>query len=169
MFVVSVDDIKESGVSLLANLGEVGPEGLSLASVSRGGHEPAEAEGLVAGDREGLDGVRVEDLLGLTLGLVGDLVEAGGDVEGDVDEESVGVAKDLKVAEEDVGLEETEGLVDDVLLVAGALRGRTLEGGGAEGEEGEVGNVLSVSEGDGLTLVLLLVELTVVCSRTHCA
>ena len=165
--VVGVDDVEEAGVGLLADLGEVGPEGLGLAPVSGGSDKAAKAEGLVAGNGEGLDGVGVEDLLGLAFGLVGDLAEAGGDVKGDVDEKSVGIAKNLKVTEEDVGLEETEGLVDDVLLVGRALGGGTFVLAGAEGEERQVGDVLPVSEGDGLPLVLLLVELTVVCSRTH--
>lgn len=64
------------------------------------------------------EGQSVEILL--TGNLVGALLQfakALGDVEDQIDERTVGGAFDLEFAEENVGLEVVERLVDDVLLV----------------------------------------------------
>jgi hypothetical protein len=72
----------------------------------------------VAGDGKAIDGERVERFARLELGLRrarrSELGEAVRDEEDEHDERSVGGALDLKIAEERVGAEEVEGLVDDV-------------------------------------------------------
>jgi len=90
---------------------------------------------------------------------VDDLVEAGADVEGDVDEETVGEPAHLVVAEEDVRLEETDGLVDDVLA-----RGKNgciaLElATAAQGKDGDVADVAALGIRDRLALLAGLVIL----------
>ena len=77
-----------------------------------------EGEVGVAGDGEVVDGEGVERLGRLELTRDGlrcaDLGEAVGDEEDEDDEEAIGGAFNLEVAEEGVGAEEVEGLVDDV-------------------------------------------------------
>ena len=77
-----------------------------------------EGEVGVAGDGEVVNGERVERLGCLELSRDGlrcaDLGEAVGDEEDEDDEEAIGGAFNLEVAEEGVGAEEVEGLVDDV-------------------------------------------------------
>lgn len=66
----------------------------------------------------------VEDVLGgVAEGVVGsDLAEALADEEDAVDEEAVGGALDLEVAEEGVGAEEGEHLVEDVVRLGVRVR-----------------------------------------------
>ena len=54
-------------------------------------------------------------------------VEAVGDVEEGVDEDTVTVSLELKVPEEDIGLEEGKSLVNDVHLVSLGARGGTTD------------------------------------------
>jgi len=54
-------------------------------------------------------------------------VEAVGDVEEEVDEDTVTVSLELKVPEEDIGLEEGKSLVNDVHLVSLGARGGTTD------------------------------------------
>ena len=77
-----------------------------------------EGEVGVAGDGEVVDGEGVEHLCRLQLARHGlgctKLCEAVGNKEDEDDEEAIGRALDLEVAEEGVGTEEVKGLVDDV-------------------------------------------------------
>ena len=117
LWVGAVDAGEEASAHLLAQLLEVGPAELGLLGVGGRGEEAAEREARVAGDAERLVRHRGERLE--ALGRRGALLEplqALRDVEGEVDEDAVGAALDLKVLEEHVGLEEPEHLVDDVVL-----------------------------------------------------
>lgn len=88
-----------------------------LGTVGRVGDEAGEGKVLVAGNGKVLDGEVEHVLLGAPLGLVGHLVEGLRDVESQVDEHAVSRSLDFVVPEENVGLEETDGLIDDVGLV----------------------------------------------------
>ena len=72
----------------------------------------------ITGDGEVIDGEGVEHLCRLQLARHGlsctKLCEAVGNKEDEDDEEAIGRALDLEVAEEGVGTEEVESLVDDV-------------------------------------------------------
>ena len=108
----------------------------------------------VAGDgKVGVEGDVHDILLGFAgAGLGLDLGEALADEQDAIDEEAVGVALDLKVAEEGVCAEQGEDLVEDVValvvrvgrLVGGQRDEREGVGGtaglGAQGEEREVAN-----------------------------
>jgi len=163
----AVDDVEETDISLLTDLLDVRAEEVGLTLVGRGGAETAEAEGAVAGHCEGLDGKGIEDLVSLALGLVGDLVEAGADVERDIDEETICIAAHLVVAEEDVRLEETDRLVDDVLAVASHRGCRSLElGRAANRKNRNLAHVATLGIGNGLALGARLIERRVI--STHC-
>ena len=75
----------------------------------------------VTGDGEVVDGEGIEGLGRLELvrdGLRGaDLGETIGNEEDEYDEEAIGWALNLEVAEERVGTEEVEGLIDDISRV----------------------------------------------------
>ena len=79
-----------------------------------------QSEVSVPGDREIVHSERVEQLGGLKLARDSlrraDLSKAVGDEEDEDDEETVGWALDLEVAEEGVGAEEVESLVNDICL-----------------------------------------------------
>ena len=145
-------------------LQEVLPHGVGL--LRRGGLpvDPVQGEPGLPRDVEPGDGQRVHLLLRLRLGrALLQLLEAVLDVEGQVDEDPVGVGPDLVGPEEDVGLEVGEGLVDHVRVggglghdargspgaargaaldgqqghVADGRRGRRVEGGVVRGHDGD--------------------------------
>jgi len=166
---VSVEEVKEAHVGLLTDLLEVGAEGVLITTVGSLGAETTESEGAVAGDGEVLDCIGIENLLGLTLGLVSALHKAGVDVEGDVDEQTICVAAHVESAEHDVGLEVVESLIDDILRVHRGVRGRTLVlSGVTDGQQGDVADVPPVGILNGLATLRRLVKAGVICSRRHC-
>jgi len=165
---MGVEDIKETNISLLTDLLEVSAKGVLIAAVSGLGAETTKGKGAVARDSKVLDGVRVEDLVSLTLGLVSALHKASVDVEGDVDEQTIGIATHIECAEHDVGLEVVECLVNDILLVRGGVRSRALElGCVTDGQEGDVADVPPVAIRDGLSTLRLFVKASMISSRRH--
>jgi len=166
---VSVEKVEEAHVGLLTDLSEVGAELLLITTVGGLGAETTKSEGAVAGDGKVLDGISIENLLSLTLGLVCALHEASIDVKGDVDEETIGIATHLEGAEHDICLEEVKSLIDDIILVHGGLGGRSLElCCVADGEDGNVADVPPVAVHDGLAALRSLVKASVISSRWHC-
>jgi len=166
---MGVDDLQETGVGLLTDLSEVGAQLVLITAVGSLGAETTEGEGAVAGDGEVLDGISVEDLLSLTLRLLGDLHEASVDEEGDVDEQTIRIAAHIEGAEHDVRLEVAESLIDDILSGALDFGGGALElCGVADRQQGNVADVAPVGVLDGLTALRLLVKAGVVRSRRHC-
>lgn len=105
----------------------------SVSTRGRGLDEAAEGEVPLARERKGGEALRVEDLGGLGLALLVDQVQTLRDVQREVHEQRVRGALDVKVAEEHVGLEEVERLVDDVGLLC---RQCEAAGGGSEAARG---------------------------------
>jgi len=166
---VSIEEVKETDISLLTDLLEVGAHGVLIATVGCLGAETTESKGAVAGDGKVLNCIGVENLFGLTLGLVGALDKAGVDVECDIHKQTVCITAHVESAEHDVGLEEVKSLIDDILLVASHVRSRALElSGVADGQQRDVADVPPVGVLHGLTALRLLVKASVISSRRHC-
>jgi len=167
---MSINDIKETNISLLTDLLEVGADDILITTVGGLGAETTEGEGLVTGDSKVLDGIRVEDLISLTLGFVSDLDEAGIDIEGDVDEQTIGITTHIESAEHDVGLEITKCLVDDIFLTSGGFRSRALSlcVDVTDRKKRNVADVSPVLVLNGLAALRSFVKLGVISSRRHC-
>ena len=71
-------------------------------------------------------------------------VEAVSDVEEEVDQDTVTVSLELKVPEEDIGLEQSQSLINNVLLVSLGRRGRATDLG-LQGEHEDVADGLVVA------------------------
>jgi len=166
---MSVEELEETHVSLLTNLSEVGAHLLLITAVGSLGAETTKSESAVAGDSKVLDGIRIEDLLCLTLGLLCALHKASIDEESDVHEQTIGVATHIEGAEHDVGLEVVKSLVDDIVLVRGGLRSRALELGRVTNrKKRNIADVPPVGVLHGLAALRCLVKAGVICSRRHC-
>lgn len=83
----------------------------------------SESEVPVSGDSEVLDGELEEVLLGLAPAGLADGDQALLDVQSQVDQNSVRSALDLVVPEQNVGLEEVQRLVDDIIVVCRRRKG----------------------------------------------
>ena len=166
---------------LLPHLPHVTPQRLRLVPVSRPFKRLVQREARLARQTELLERQVREELLrggGVRAALGGELGEAVGQEEDAVDEQPVGGAFDLEVAEEGVGAEEGEHFVEDVVGFrvrvhvegggCGRERGERVGGAacfGAQGEEGQVaygsgdGGVRSSvgGGGGGLELAYLLI------------
>jgi hypothetical protein len=99
----------------------------SLLTVGWVREETTEWEVAVSGDGKVLDGQLVQRLLSIGLGAFENGRQGVLGVPGQVDQQSISTALDLKVAEQDVGLEAVQGLVDDVGLVWWRLSRGTLD------------------------------------------
>lgn len=109
--------LSEAQAEFLSHLLEIGAELILLLPVLWGGEITTKCESTLSGDLELLLGKLIQLFVGITF------VQAfGGDcqslvcIERQIDEHSISGALDLKVAEEHIGLEKIECLVDDVLL-----------------------------------------------------
>merc|ERR1719471_1115432 len=112
--------VQEAGANLAPDLSQVLPQLGRLAGVLRLLKESVEREVCVAGQSKVLQCEREHVLPALLLvGHLGQLLQAEADVQDAVDEHQVRLLSYLEGGEEDVGLEEVEALVDDVLLVGG--------------------------------------------------
>jgi hypothetical protein len=139
---------------LLPHLADVRPQRLGLISVSRALERLVERKTGLAGQTELLEREVCEEFLGgrgVGIALRREFLQALGEEEDPVDEQAVGRAFDLKVAEEGVGAEEGEDFVEDVVGFGvwvdverrdrGWERGQRVGGAarfGPQREEGEV-------------------------------
>jgi hypothetical protein len=89
--------------------------------------ETTEGELGVTREREILEGIREQELLGLNLGLLDDLLQAGSNVQEGIYEKSVAATLDIKVAEKEVRLEEHNSLVANIILVCGSTKLRSVK------------------------------------------
>jgi len=166
---VSIEEVKETDISLLTDLLEVGADNILVTTVCRLGAETTKSKGAITGNGKVLDGIRVKNLISLTLGLVSALHEACVDVEGDVDEQTIGVTAHIESAEHDVGLEEVKSLIDDILRVHGGVRSGALElCCVTDGQDRDVADVPPVAVLHRLTTIGFFVKAGMVSSRWHC-
>lgn len=109
----------------------------------RGSVELVEGEADIAGQAKVVDGQGGEEALGLAeQGGLCEFGETVGDVEDAVDQEAVGGALDLKVAEEGVCAEEVKDLVEDIIVgCRGVGRAPVL---GVDGEQAGVADDASI-------------------------
>ena len=126
---------------LLPNLPHIPPQHLRLLPIPRCLERLVQRKARLARQTELLQAQIHEELLGrarVGVALRGEFCEAVGEEEDAVDEQAVGGAFDLEVAEECVGAEEGEDFVEDVV---GFGVGVDVEGGGGgwQGGEGEGG------------------------------
>ena len=77
-------------------------------------HETTQSKVAVPRNGEVGDGNLVQKVDSVSLGFVGNLGQTEVDVEGQVEEDTVSGALDVVVSEHDVGLEEVNGLVNDI-------------------------------------------------------
>lgn len=120
---------------LLANLTEIAPQGLGLVPVSRRLKRLVEREPGLARQAELLEGAVDQRLLGgLGVHVRLHFGQAVGDEQDAVDQHAVRGTLDLKVAEERVGAEQREGLVETVVRLRVGVH---VEGVGARGQLGE--------------------------------
>lgn len=137
------EEVTETGGALLTELDKVGTELVRLLAVLGGGEETSEGEAAVSGESELLKGNLEKHLVtGSLVGHLGGLLDAVGNVQGHVHKNTVSSSLDLKVTEENVGLEVRQDLIKNIILGGGVGRALVLGTKGQDGASTHCGRIV---------------------------
>jgi len=147
------DFVAEAQSDLLPQLSQVAPHGLLFSRVGRFGVHGVERKSSLARKFETSDRQRMHLFQTLVLGMTPvQFLQALDDVKREINEDAVGLAFDLVVAEENVGFEVHQSLVNDIhIVIAKSSRGCWPLVFGFQRQNGHISNTLAVLSEKGMT------------------